>query len=188
MHFQKLALVFALSAIGLAQDVDQDDVPQQCQSVCSSIVSLTRNCDNSTNDDAAETQCICNGNNASSLVPLCAAYIAQNGGDRESDVYDIVRSCSFSSTSYDSSAAATALSSAVSGASSLISSGSTPATASASQTSSGAVAPTASSSSPSASDASATDASSSADFSGASPVPTFAAAAVLGALGLALML
>jgi hypothetical protein len=39
MHFQKLALVFALSAIGLAQDVDQDDVPMQCRDVCSSVTS-----------------------------------------------------------------------------------------------------------------------------------------------------
>jgi hypothetical protein len=48
MHFQKLALVFALSAIGLAQDVDQDDVPMQCRDVCSSVTRLTRDCDNST--------------------------------------------------------------------------------------------------------------------------------------------
>jgi hypothetical protein len=48
MHFQKLAIVFALSAIGLAQDVDNDDVPMQCRDVCSSVITLTRDCDNST--------------------------------------------------------------------------------------------------------------------------------------------
>jgi hypothetical protein len=48
MHFQKLAIVFALSAIGLAQDVDNDDVPMQCRDVCASVVTLTRDCDNST--------------------------------------------------------------------------------------------------------------------------------------------
>jgi len=48
MHFQKLAIVFALSAIGLAQDVDRDDVPQQCRQVCDSVTRLTRDCDNST--------------------------------------------------------------------------------------------------------------------------------------------
>lgn len=48
MHFQKLAIVFALSAIGLAQDVDSNDIPPACQSVCGNIVSLTQNCDNTT--------------------------------------------------------------------------------------------------------------------------------------------
>lgn len=48
MHFQKLALAFAVSAIGLAQDVDNNDIPPACQSVCGSIVSLTQNCDNTT--------------------------------------------------------------------------------------------------------------------------------------------
>ncbi|KAI4705729.1 hypothetical protein J4E81_000613 [Alternaria sp. BMP 2799] len=108
MHFQKLAVVFALSAIGLAQDVDQDDVPMQCRSVCDSVTRLTRDCDTSTNDDMAERQCICNGQNANTAVPLCAACIMQNGGEMDNDVNDIVRECSFSTTSYNPSAASTA--------------------------------------------------------------------------------
>ncbi|KAI4650989.1 hypothetical protein J4E93_003347 [Alternaria ventricosa] len=108
MHFQKLAIVFALSAIGLAQDVDRDDVPQQCRQVCDSVTRLTRDCDNSTNDDMAERQCICNGQNANTAVPLCAACIMQNGGEMDNDVNDIVRECSFSTTSYNPSAASTA--------------------------------------------------------------------------------
>ncbi|CAN9348733.1 unnamed protein product [Alternaria alternata] len=101
MHFQKLAIVFALSAIGLAQDVDNDDVPMQCRDVCASVVTLTRDCDNSTNDDAAERQCICNAQNANTAIPLCAACITQNGGELDNDVSDIVRECSFSATSYN---------------------------------------------------------------------------------------
>ncbi|KAB2109420.1 hypothetical protein AG0111_0g1146 [Alternaria gaisen] len=108
MHFQKLAIVFALSAIGLAQDVDNDDVPMQCRDVCASVVTLTRDCDNSTNDDAAERQCICNAQNANTAIPLCAACITQNGGELDNDVSDIVRECSFSTTSYNPSAASTA--------------------------------------------------------------------------------
>jgi len=108
MHFQKLAIVFALSAIGLAQDVDNDDVPMQCRDVCASVVTLTRDCDNSTTDDAAERQCICNGQNANTAIPLCAACIVQNGGELDNDVSDIVRECSFSTTSYNPSAASTA--------------------------------------------------------------------------------
>ncbi|CAN9127045.1 unnamed protein product [Alternaria alternata] len=108
MHFQKLAIVFALSAIGLAQDVDNDDVPMQCRDVCASVVTLTRDCDNSTNDDVAERQCICNAQNANTAIPLCAACITQNGGELDNDVSDIVRECSFSTTSYNPSAASTA--------------------------------------------------------------------------------
>ncbi|KAF7680059.1 hypothetical protein GT037_001710 [Alternaria burnsii] len=108
MHFQKLAIVFALSAIGLAQDVDNDDVPMQCRDVCASVVTLTRDCDNSTNDDAAERQCVCNAQNANTAIPLCAACITQNGGELDNDVSDIVRECSFSTTSYNPSAASTA--------------------------------------------------------------------------------
>jgi hypothetical protein len=108
MHFQKLAIVFALSAISLAQDVDNDDVPMQCRDVCASVVTLTRDCDNSTNDDVAERQCICNAQNANTAIPLCAACITQNGGELDNDVSDIVRECSFSTTSYNPSAASTA--------------------------------------------------------------------------------
>ncbi|KAG9193706.1 hypothetical protein G6011_03741 [Alternaria panax] len=127
MHFQKLAIVFALSAIGLAQDVDNEDVPMQCRDVCASVVTLTRDCDNSTNDDAAERRCVCNAQNANTAIPLCAACITQNGGELDNDVSEIVRDCSFSTTSYNPSAASTAPpasasgTSAASGASSVIS-------------------------------------------------------------------
>ncbi|KAK3215356.1 hypothetical protein GRF29_19g3010196 [Pseudopithomyces chartarum] len=62
MQFRNLALAFAISTIGLAQDIDNDEVPP--------------------NDDNAELRCLCNGSNASTLVPLCAACISQNG-DRD---------------------------------------------------------------------------------------------------------
>lgn len=116
MHYQTIALAFALSAVGLAQDVDRDDIPQQCVDICQPIVTLTQNCDNSTNDDndIAERQCVCNGQNAGTIVPLCASCITQNGGELDNDVSDLVRECSFSSTSYAPSAASTALASGAS--------------------------------------------------------------------------
>ncbi|KNG48090.1 gpi anchored protein [Stemphylium lycopersici] len=116
MHYQTIALAFALSAVGLAQDVDRDDIPQQCVAICQPIVTLTQNCDNTTNDDddRAERQCVCNGQNASTIVPLCASCITQNGGEFDNDVSELVRECSFSSTSYAPSAASTALASGAS--------------------------------------------------------------------------
>ncbi|KAL1799630.1 hypothetical protein ACET3X_003667 [Alternaria dauci] len=108
MHFQKLAIVFALSAIGLAQDVDNDDIPTQCRDVCASVVTLTRDCDNRNNDDLAERQCVCSAQNANTIIPLCAACVIQNGGELDNDVSDVVRDCSFTSTSYNPTAASTA--------------------------------------------------------------------------------
>lgn len=177
MHFQNLALIFALSAIGLAQDIDANDVPGQCTSVCASLVTLTRDCDNSTNDDAAELNCLCNATNASTLIPLCAACISQNG-DRDNDAVDILTSCSFTATTYVSSAASSALSSISSQSSQSTQSGSTPATTPATTSAPGtqSLDPT-----------SATQGAQS-SFSGGAPVQTVAAAAGLGALGLALML
>ena len=55
MHYQTIALAFALSAVGLAQDVDRDDIPQQCVDICQPIVTLTQNCDNSTSKLSSST-------------------------------------------------------------------------------------------------------------------------------------
>ena len=45
MLFQNIIFAFALSSLGLAQDVDNDDIPTQCTAVCSAVVSLSRTCD-----------------------------------------------------------------------------------------------------------------------------------------------
>ncbi|RMZ66359.1 gpi anchored [Pyrenophora seminiperda CCB06] len=118
-----LALVFVLSAAGLAQpqrgdgdrdrdnnnngnvrnpddvgDVDYDDVPVVCREVCNPVVMLTQNCDSSTrDDDAAELRCICTATNASTDIPACAACVNQSGGwgGRNDDVNDLVRACAF---------------------------------------------------------------------------------------------
>jgi hypothetical protein len=44
MLFSSVFLAFALSAVGIAQEVDNNDVPNECRDVCASIVSLARRC------------------------------------------------------------------------------------------------------------------------------------------------
>jgi len=45
MLVQTLFIAAALSATGLAIDIDENEVPYQCRDVCSSIVTLTKDCD-----------------------------------------------------------------------------------------------------------------------------------------------
>lgn len=45
MLFQNLALIYALAALVAAQDIDQDDIPQQCTAVCAEVVSIAQRCD-----------------------------------------------------------------------------------------------------------------------------------------------
>lgn len=46
MLFQKLAIAATLTAIVVAQDIGQDDIPQQCTQVCAQVVTIARDCDN----------------------------------------------------------------------------------------------------------------------------------------------
>jgi hypothetical protein len=48
MQFQRLAILTALAALTVAQDITQDDIPQQCTAVCTDVVSISRRCDNTT--------------------------------------------------------------------------------------------------------------------------------------------
>ncbi|KAH7116978.1 hypothetical protein B0J11DRAFT_106087 [Dendryphion nanum] len=108
MLVQNVILGFALSSLGLAQDVDNDDIPVQCTAVCSAVVALSRTCDAQNNDnDPAYLNCVCNTVNANSIIPLCEACVSQFDSDRsDNDVNDLVRSCSFTTTSFNPSATA----------------------------------------------------------------------------------
>jgi hypothetical protein len=46
MLFQKFTIVAALSAFVAAQDISQDDIPQQCTQICAQVVTIARDCDN----------------------------------------------------------------------------------------------------------------------------------------------
>lgn len=121
MLFQKVALITALSALVAAQDIDQDDIPQQCTQVCAQVVTIARDCDNrhgmfsskilqrgSTlthhpDNDAAERNCICTAPNAGNLIPACEACVRQydtdddndNDDRNDNDVRDVLTACNF---------------------------------------------------------------------------------------------
>jgi hypothetical protein len=45
MLFQKLAIAASLIAVVAAQEISQDDIPQQCIQVCAQVVTIARDCD-----------------------------------------------------------------------------------------------------------------------------------------------
>lgn len=45
MLAKNIILALTLAAFGVAQEIDNNDVPQQCTAVCASVVSLARSCD-----------------------------------------------------------------------------------------------------------------------------------------------
>lgn len=100
MRYSSAVTFVAFAAIGVvkAQDVEADNVPSQCQSACSSLISSTANCDNGRSDEE-QLNCVCSANNASTEVPNCAACISMYG-DQDNDAVDLVQKCGFSSTTY----------------------------------------------------------------------------------------
>ncbi|KAM0719049.1 hypothetical protein Q7P37_004954 [Cladosporium fusiforme] len=117
--FSKNTILFiglaALSA-ARAQEFDNNDVPQQCRSVCQAMVDAARTCDQNFDGDRQEVDCICNTEGASTALPECAACVRQfdpdtddDGDDNdENDVDEVVRSCGFSSTTFNPSSTASA--------------------------------------------------------------------------------
>ena len=70
--------------IAIAAKLEQDDVPNCCWDSCSSVVGVSRRCDNQNDNDSAELQCICTWDAAKTQIPLCAACITQYG-NRDND-------------------------------------------------------------------------------------------------------
>ncbi|KAJ3946030.1 uncharacterized protein N0V96_004382 [Colletotrichum fioriniae] len=116
MHFNRVALSLAAVAFVKADlQLDNDDIPTQCQAVCRPIYDLGQACevnDDLVNDDLTEdrleAQCVCTNNsiNVSQYAALCASCMDQNVRDRDDldDINDILRTCGFASTSYASTA------------------------------------------------------------------------------------
>ncbi|KAK6832731.1 hypothetical protein P875_00010178 [Aspergillus parasiticus SU-1] len=127
---QLLALsgLMLMSNVAMGAELDHDDVPNRCWDVCGPVVGIAHKCDNMHDSDRAEMKCICDWKQAPSLIPLCEACIAQYRSERNNrdhdddddddrdphhnDAYDILTSCSLSTTSYNPTAAASAVSSA----------------------------------------------------------------------------
>lgn len=48
MRFQSISLLSAVLVVAVAQRVEQDDIPWECNDVCANLVSTAKRCDDST--------------------------------------------------------------------------------------------------------------------------------------------
>lgn len=87
MFTKPTVLLLGLSLLSAvkAQEFDNNDVPQQCRSVCQAMVDAARTCDRNFDGDRQEVDCICNTENASTALPECAACIRQFDSDDDDD-------------------------------------------------------------------------------------------------------
>ncbi|KAL2846665.1 hypothetical protein BJY01DRAFT_173865 [Aspergillus pseudoustus] len=119
-----LAGLMLAGNVGLAAELDREDVPDMCRTACELVVSAAARCDRQNDNDTAEMDCICRSDQADTRVPNCEACIAQyrtdhprdddyDGSDEEdgdednddadphdNDAYDILTSCNFTTTTY----------------------------------------------------------------------------------------
>lgn len=79
------AVVLALWATApiLAQDIDNNDIPTQCATVCSNIVTVSNDCDRAFDRDSDELACMCQAEGAQQVIPICAACIAFYDDDED---------------------------------------------------------------------------------------------------------
>ncbi|CEN60679.1 hypothetical protein ASPCAL03114 [Aspergillus calidoustus] len=123
-QFLALSSLMLAGNLALAAELDRDDVPDMCRTVCEPVVSAAARCDRDNDNDTSEMNCICNSDQADTRVPQCEACIAQyrsdhprdddyDGSDEEdgdeddddadphdNDAYDILTSCDFTTTTY----------------------------------------------------------------------------------------
>lgn len=89
MQYKNAFILLGLTALAAvqAQEFDNNDVPQQCRSVCQAMVDAARTCDQNQDGDRQEVDCICNAEGASTQLPECAACVRQfdNDGDNDDD-------------------------------------------------------------------------------------------------------
>ncbi|KAF5017811.1 hypothetical protein F66182_10234 [Fusarium sp. NRRL 66182] len=132
MYTSTLALAIAPLFLLARADVnlDRDDVPRECTTICNPIVDLTRACDtdlrgddNDREEDRLEVQCVCTNDsfNVARIAALCANCIHQyapNNRDNDDDdddddirddtrdIDEILFTCGWASTTYVASATA----------------------------------------------------------------------------------
>ncbi|CAF3526897.1 unnamed protein product [Fusarium graminearum] len=119
-----LAGLAAIIPFSMAEELDADDVPSTCRTICQPIVDLSNACDidpkeNKTKDkrgdfllvarskaeEAIEANCICTNKSfdVASVMALCESCMVQNSDDAK-DVQKMMKQCDFTSTSYVSAA------------------------------------------------------------------------------------
>jgi hypothetical protein len=125
----RLALAVAPFVLVARADISDfeldDDVPTECRDICRPVAQLADRCDVNLNDrnlsdndedrweDLLEAQCFCahSGFDVEGVTALCASCMQQypnpdddDDDDNLEDINDIMRTCSFSSTSFAPSA------------------------------------------------------------------------------------
>lgn len=55
MLYPKIGLFIAFAAAIAAQDVENNDLPQECQSVCANLVKWSNDCDNNSMSTRAQS-------------------------------------------------------------------------------------------------------------------------------------
>ncbi|OOF96761.1 hypothetical protein ASPCADRAFT_129830 [Aspergillus carbonarius ITEM 5010] len=131
MHFPSpstltLTLPLLLTTTTLLPSISADDleltpsdIPTPCWPVCGETVGITESCYHQyhhLSSSSQELSCICNWAEAPTLLPLCEACIANHRSEKgDSDVhdneaYEILTSCSLSTTTWNPAAATSILS------------------------------------------------------------------------------
>ncbi|KAK2765479.1 hypothetical protein FQN54_008333 [Arachnomyces sp. PD_36] len=131
MHYITLSIllqsVLFLSG-SVSEELNAEDVPKACSTICQPIVELTAICDIDPNesedeedggeggedeggvepDEPIENNCFCTNKSfdVESIAGLCASCIEQTGQENGDDMSKLMSACSFSSTSYAPSATA----------------------------------------------------------------------------------
>lgn len=85
MQTKFFAAVFLFAAFGAAQDIDLNDVTRACQEACQDISRVTNDCDNQSNSDSAERNCVCNSDNVQQQANSCAACVKANPLEDDDD-------------------------------------------------------------------------------------------------------
>lgn len=74
MQFITLAYFYLLTSITFAQEVDWQDIPGVCYSVCWEVASLSQGCAYTNGNNYID--CVCNNDVAPRWIPNCQACIA----------------------------------------------------------------------------------------------------------------
>ncbi|KAL1857442.1 hypothetical protein Daus18300_010415 [Diaporthe australafricana] len=85
----------SLTLFGVAEDIEEHDVPQACVSDCRGLIDLSAKCENSTEGDSAFNDCVCNDTGAESALNSCAACAKQNDftANDDNDVASLMTDC-----------------------------------------------------------------------------------------------
>lgn len=94
MLFNAFALTPLLLLARADMQLDNDDVPSACSTICKPVVDLTQACEvdlsgdnNDRTEDRLEAQCVCTNDsfNVSRITALCASCMSQNVNNNDDD-------------------------------------------------------------------------------------------------------